>query len=322
MSSLNPLVSILIPCYNAEKWLAEALESALSQTWKNIEIILVDDGSTDGSLAIAKSYESKNVKVIAQENRGASSARNTALKQAQGDFIQYLDADDLIALDKIERQLVCLEFDRESKYIASGEWSRFFKHPDEAKFVPQELWIDLYPIDWLTSAWKDNLMMHPAAWLVPRKVSNLAGYWNENISLNDDGEYFCRSILASDQVKFCMGAKSYYRSGISGSLSGLKSGKACESAFLAVQLSTKWLLDVENSDRTRYASACYWQYFVFMAYPQATELIVEAEQHINELGGCNLKPEGGAMFKVMREAFGWKLAMRLQKFYYKYRYSK
>jgi hypothetical protein len=59
-----------------------------------------------------------------------------------------------------------------------------------------------------------------------------------------------------------------------------------------------------------------------MAYPQATELIVEAEQHINELCGCNLKPEGGAMFKVMREAFGWKLAMRLQKFYYKYRYSK
>jgi len=317
----SPLVSILIPCYNAEKWLAETLESALSQTWKNIEIILVDDGSTDNSLAIARNYESKNVKVIAQENRGASSTRNNALKQAQGDFIQYLDADDLIALDKIERQLVCLGFDRESKYIASGEWSRFFKHSDEARFVPQEIWVDLYPVDWLASAWKDNLMMHPAAWLLPRKVSNLAGYWNENISLNDDGEYFSRSILASDQVKFCMGARSYYRSGISGSLSGLKSRKACESAFLAAQLCTKRLLDVENSDLTRYAASCYWQHFIFLSYLQVPDLIRYAESQIYSLGGCDLKPDGGIGFKIVRDIFGWKLAMHLQRFYYRYRYS-
>ena len=72
----QPLVSILIPCYNAEKWLSETINSALDQTWKNIEIIIVDDGSTDSSLAIAKTFESKNIKVLSQENRGASAARN------------------------------------------------------------------------------------------------------------------------------------------------------------------------------------------------------------------------------------------------------
>lgn len=66
------LVSILIPCYNAEKWLKQTIESALAQTWQNIEIIIVDDGSTDNSLQILKTYESRKVKVVSQENKGGS----------------------------------------------------------------------------------------------------------------------------------------------------------------------------------------------------------------------------------------------------------
>ncbi len=116
----SPLVSILIPCYNSEQWLAETIESALAQTWKNIEIIIVDDGSTDNSLAIAKSFESSIVKVISQENKGASTARNIALKEAQGDFIQYLDADDLLAPDKIELQVGLLENNGDCNLVASG----------------------------------------------------------------------------------------------------------------------------------------------------------------------------------------------------------
>jgi glycosyltransferase involved in cell wall biosynthesis len=319
---MKPLVSILVPAYNAAPYIAETLDSALAQTWQNIEIVVVDDGSRDDTLAIAKTYESKRVKVISQENKGASTARNRALKAAQGDFIQYLDADDLLAPDKIERQLKLSEFDRNSDYVASGEWARFFQNPSEAVFTPQTLWTDMSPIDWLIAAWEKNLMMHPAAWLVPRNISDCAGMWNENVSLNDDGEYFCRVILASQGVKFCTGAKSYYRSGISGSLSGSKSRKAWESAFLSAELCTNNLLAVENSDRTRYACACYWQCFVFMAYPQAKDLIQNAEKNVRSLGGCDLKPEGGIMFKVMREVLGWKIAMQLQKFYYRYRYKK
>ena len=317
-----PLVSILIPAYNAESYIAETLESVIAQTWGNIEIIVVNDGSKDDTLAIAKTYESKKVKVINQHNQGASAARNRALKEAQGGFIQYLDADDFLASDKIERQLKLFEFDSNSNYVVSGEWARFFQKPSESVFTPQPLWSDMSPVEWLVTAWQKNWMMHPAAWLVPRNIADLSGMWNENISLNDDGEYFCRIILASKEIKFCKGAKSYYRSGISGSLSGSKSRRAWESAYLSMDLNTNNLLAVENSDRTRYASACYWQFFVFMAYPQAPDLITKAEENIRFLGGCDLKPEGGAMFKIIREVLGWKLAMQLQKFYYRYRYKK
>lgn len=233
---MKPLVSIIIPCYNATPWLAETLKSTLVQTWKNIEIIIVDDGSKDNSLSVAKSFESSQVKVISQLNQGASVARNAALKEAQGDFIQYLDADDLLAPDKIELQLNILNFDYNSHHVASAEWARFYKNSSEALFIPQALWRDMSPVEWLVCAWENNLMMHPAAWLVPRCIANHVGAWNEQLSLNDDGEYFCRILLASQGVKFCLGAKSYYRSGNSTSLSSLKSRFAWESAFAALEL--------------------------------------------------------------------------------------
>src|SRR5438132_1122109 len=95
------LVSILIPVYNAEAFVAEAIQSALDQTWPAKEVIAVDDGSTDRSPEILEGFGGR-VKIIEQENRGASAARNRALNQAQGEFIQFLDADDLLSPDKLE----------------------------------------------------------------------------------------------------------------------------------------------------------------------------------------------------------------------------
>ena len=122
---MKPLVSILIPAYNAEQWLAETLQSALAQTWQNKEIIVVNDGSTDCSASVARQFESCGVKVISQENKGASAARNRAFQEAKGDFIQYLDADDLLAPDKIERQVQLLGNEENYNCVTSGEWGRF-----------------------------------------------------------------------------------------------------------------------------------------------------------------------------------------------------
>ncbi len=105
MTSGTPLVSVLIPAYNAAPWVAKAIGSALAQDWPRIEIIVVDDGSRDSTLRAARQFESKRVKVVAQENQGAAVARNRALSLAQGDYIQWLDADDLLAPDKITQQL-------------------------------------------------------------------------------------------------------------------------------------------------------------------------------------------------------------------------
>ena len=105
---MTSTVSVLVPAYNAERWIGSALESALNQSWPKIEIIVVDDGSRDGTLSVAKRYENKRVKIIKQENRGAAAARNRALLEAQGDFIQYLDADDLLSPEKVEEQVLLL----------------------------------------------------------------------------------------------------------------------------------------------------------------------------------------------------------------------
>src|ERR1700744_3644001 len=112
----DPLVSIIIPVYNAGEFLEETILSALAQTWANKEIIIVDDGSTDNSLAIAKKHKAENVKVISQPTAGASAARNRGLDEAKGDCIQFLDADDIISADKIEGQMAVLNGSEE--YIA------------------------------------------------------------------------------------------------------------------------------------------------------------------------------------------------------------
>jgi glycosyltransferase involved in cell wall biosynthesis len=91
----RPLVSILIPCHNAENWIAEAIESGIAQTWPAKEIIVLDDGSTDRSLDIIRGF-GERIRSEAAKHRGGNATRNRLLELARGDWIQYLDADDYL----------------------------------------------------------------------------------------------------------------------------------------------------------------------------------------------------------------------------------
>ena len=95
-------VSVIIPVYNVEKYLSRCLESVINQTYKNIEIILVNDGSTDNSVQIIGQYKDSRIKVINKVNGGLSSARNAGLKICTGDYITFVDSDDWIELDMVE----------------------------------------------------------------------------------------------------------------------------------------------------------------------------------------------------------------------------
>ena len=318
---MQPLVSILIPCYNVEKWLADTIESTLAQTWKNIEVILVDDGSKDNTLAVAQRYASSNVKVICQNNQGQSAAENRAFREAQGDFIEYLDADDLLAPDKIERQVQLLG-DSHSGFVAAGEWARFYNSPDDALFVPHPLWADMDSVDWLLCAWENSYMMHGAAWLIPRKIAERAGSWTEELSLINDFDYFSRVLLASQGVKFCWGARTYYRSGGMNNLSASKSDTAWKSAFRSFELGTSSLLARENSPRTRRVCATVFQHFIYDVYPEASELSQKAAVRVQELGGSSLKPSGGPGFQLISRVLGWQRAKHIQRLLYRYGYSK
>jgi glycosyltransferase involved in cell wall biosynthesis len=305
-----PLVSILIPCHNASPWLEQTLESALAQTWAPKEIIVVDDGSSDNSAAIVHTYASHGVRLATQENRGAAAARNHALQHARGEFIQFLDADDLLAPDKIEQQLRSLS--AAAGHIAAGPWGRFDDNPASAVFTPEANWRDSKPVDWLALNFAGRGMMPPAAWLTPRTLIDAAGPWDERLTLNDDGEYFCRVLLASSGVLFCANARSFYRSNLAGSLSRRQTEAAWRSAFLSQDLCTRHLLARENSTRTRRACADLFQRLAFAAYPGCPALVRQCEAKAAAYGGSDQRPGGGRSFRIIARLLGWKFAQRLR----------
>ncbi len=100
----NPLITIIVPIYNCEKYLKRCIESLLSQTYKNIEIILINDGSTDNSIKICEKYQKidSRIIIINKDNEGVSEARNDGIKKANGEYISFVDSDDYLALDTIE----------------------------------------------------------------------------------------------------------------------------------------------------------------------------------------------------------------------------
>ncbi|MBL82633.1 MAG: hypothetical protein CMG90_01990 [Marinobacter sp.] len=119
----NPLVTVIIPAYNASEYISETLTSVINQTYKNIEIIVVDDGSTDNTKNIVQSF-GKKVHYIYQENSGScASPRNTGLRSAHGEYVTFLDADDIMVLSKIEDQVRGLKMHADAVISISNYWN-------------------------------------------------------------------------------------------------------------------------------------------------------------------------------------------------------
>ena len=173
----KPLVSILIPAYNAERTIAETIQSALSQTWPYKEIVVVNDGSTDRTAQIASSFGTA-VNVVSTENRGASATRNYAMGLSHGDYIQWLDADDLLLPDKIERQLAARRDDDSRRVLLSSPWARFYYRTTKSHCIFNSLCQDLSPVEWLMRKMSNNLHMQTATWLTSRELIEAAGDWD------------------------------------------------------------------------------------------------------------------------------------------------
>ena len=306
-----PTVSVLIPCYNSEATIGETLESVFNQTWPEIEVIVVDDGSVDGSAAVTQQFARQNLRLIRQKNAGAAAARNRAFKACRGAYVQFLDADDLLAPDKIHVQMTRL-LREPAGLVASGCWARFKFSQSDAIFRKEPVWRDFSPRDFLVTSWLGGGMMAPFVWLTPSKVIQKAGGWDEDLSVNDDGEFFCRVVLASNGIAFCDNAKGFYRSTERPSLSKRRDPDALLSAYLAVERSTKALLKHSTDPMVVKACAYSYQRFVHDAYPLAPALTKLAEAKVTEFGGVELKPGGGPTFNMLSKLVGWKLARRVQ----------
>lgn len=208
-----PKVSILVPLYNAEKYVVETLECCINQTYKNIEVIVVNDGSKDNSFQIAMDYSKTQpqVKVITQENGGGCKARNTALAHSTGDYIMYLDADDVISEDKVEAQVNLLK-DEPYTTVASCKWDRFYQSLDDAKFPQLMVYKDYVSGIDLIEDLMNGSMFGVTCYLVNRRLIEEAGPWDEKILVNQDGEYFIRVLLKAKRVLYSDKGALYYRS--------------------------------------------------------------------------------------------------------------
>jgi glycosyltransferase involved in cell wall biosynthesis len=202
-------VSVVIPCFNAAATVAEAIESALAQTWRDIEVIVIDDGSNDGSSEILRGFRNR-IRAEFGPNRGASAARNSGTALATGAYIQYLDADDLLVFDAIERRVLALrEF---GAGVAYGDWQRFEILVDGSRSLGEIVARRIEDVNsdpeiaCATAFWAP-----PAAILYERSIVDAIGNWNERLPVIQDARFLFDAARQRARFVHVKGISAFYR---------------------------------------------------------------------------------------------------------------
>ena len=198
---MTPLVTIGIPCFNSARWLGTAIESALAQTWPAKEVIVVDDGSTDDSAEVARSFGAR-VQLIVTGNRGGNHARNQALAQARGEWLQFLDADDRLEPEKIARQWAETGGGAAADVIYSPVWIEE-SGARTASRVDADL--DLFS-QWL--AWQ---IPQTGGALWRRSALAALGGWKEGQPCCQEHELYLRALQAGLRFRFAPTPHAVYR---------------------------------------------------------------------------------------------------------------
>ena len=304
-------ISIIIPAYNAASHIGETITSALRQTHDAFEVIVVDDGSTDDTAAQVARFQDVRLTLVEQRNAGAAAARNHGIRLSNGRYVLFLDADDLIPPDHLTALEAALA--GSSEHVAFGQWDRFHHAPAEAAFPPRPSYRDAAAADWLVEDWRRaQPMTQCGTFLIPRALLDRLGGWNEQLSLIDDFEFFARILCGSAGLRFAPAARVFYRSGLAGSLSGVRGERAVRSAYDSLLLGTGHLLELEDSTRTRHAAANMLQHFDYTYYPGHAALRESIRARVAELGGARIAPDGPPWFHRLRRVIGWRAARHLQ----------
>ncbi|WEK19699.1 MAG: glycosyltransferase family A protein [Candidatus Pedobacter colombiensis] len=301
-----------MPVYNAASYIKDSIQSLLVQTYTKWELIVVNDGSTDGTDLILSAFIDERIKVFHQKNKGQSAAANQAFNLSQGDYIKFFDADDLLSPKFLASQVNRIT--KNPDCIVSAQWGRFYDdNINTFKLNPEPVWMDMPPDEWLVTAWMNaQPMMQCALWLIPRNTLRLSGLWDEKLSLINDFEFFTRVLLNSKKVLFEPEATLYYRSGLTGSISGAKTRAAYESAFYAIKGACDRLLNYRNDTKAQLACSNIWQNFIYEIYPKHTDLITSAKTNIGQLIKPTLSYPCGGCTKIAKQLIGWKATKRLK----------
>ncbi|MEZ2334121.1 glycosyltransferase family 2 protein [Mucilaginibacter sp. RCC_168] len=318
MEKNTPLVSVCMPAYNAGEYIADTIKSITAQSYTNWELIMVNDGSTDDTADILNRLTDPRIKVYNQENKGQCAAANQAFQFSNGELIKFMDADDLLSPNYIQNQVLAINGD--DNVIAFAAWGRFYNNSLATFQLDDDfLKVSMKPIDWLIASMTGKqVMLQCALWLIPRKILEVSGLWNETLSLINDFEFFIRVLLCAHELRFTNDAILYYRSGLAQSLSATTSAKGAESAYHSINLGTQYLLKQEASDRINRIAADCFQRLVYNFYPQHPIIVHKAELKVKELGGSSIAFSAGGYTKILVSVLGWKATQYL-KFIFKKR---
>jgi glycosyltransferase involved in cell wall biosynthesis len=240
-----PKVSILIPCYNAKKWLNQALESALEQTYINKEIIVIDDGSTDGSLEIIKSFGDR-ILWETTPNRGGNVTRNRLLELSSGEWLQYLDADDYLLPDKLEKQIQYLYQVPQTDILYSPSIIEYH-HPDKS-------WQKVLPIPEPHDPW---ILL--SRWYLPQTGSPLwrkqaiidVGGWKFDQPCCQEHELYLRLLIAGKQFGYFAESGSVYRQWSESTVCKQDKSQTRQQLFIILDKLEKYLKDTGQLTQPR-----------------------------------------------------------------------
>jgi glycosyltransferase involved in cell wall biosynthesis len=313
----QPLVSIIIPCFNCIKWVRQAVESCLNQTYSNIEIIVVDDGSTDGSLEVLRQFLPR-IRLKTGPNCGGNSARNGGFALSTGEYIQYLDADDYLEPDTIARQVRFLE---ETKADAVyGDWAYRRHLPDSGFSYLDKITVGRIGPDILASSLAGD---HPptGAVLYRRQVVNQVGGWDEALRAAQDRDFFTSVVLSGARVGYQAGCCYVFRKYGAVTVSSSNLGRWVENHCLTLK---KAEVALARSGRLteKYKAALAFGYFEIA---RGTTYTIDARLsyviYAKILGGLVNKTlelcphfypaDETRFFKMLQWLLGLKFAMRL-----------
>ncbi|MCT4589624.1 MAG: glycosyltransferase [Carboxylicivirga sp.] len=308
---IQPLVSVIIPLFNAAPYISDCLESVINQTYVNIEIIVVDDGSTDCSLEVVKSIGDERIHIIKTENKGAPAARNIGFQNSNGSLIQFLDADDLISTHKIGRQVNEIKAIPNSAAICS---THHFYH-DVNKEICNDDYLfstdkpeELFKVLWGANGFVGMIAAH--AWLVHRSLIQQYGLWDESLKKDADGEFYARICMNASEIILTEGVKCYYRRFKNGNNQSAKMGKEQFTSNLrSTELKQEYQFKKVNSDESKLAIATQYKLYAMAYYPKHRNLCKEAMKRCEVLGGSNyVYGIRGCFISRVNRLAGWKVA--------------
>jgi glycosyltransferase involved in cell wall biosynthesis len=310
----TPLVSIIIPFYNGDNYIRDTLHSCFNQSYKNIEIIVINDSSSIHSTKFLNDFVDDRLKIInLNQNVGPQKARNLGIQVANGLLLQFLDHDDVLDENKIFYQVRLYEifgdkflYSSRQGHISNGE-----KHLDKSFSIYYKSFLPLNYF--LVCSNQFGKYLTTGNWLIPRKIISKTHGWDPNAGINDDGEYFMRIILSSQGIKFSKNSIFYFRTDSFNSLSKSRNNFIKYNKwFYSYQSYSYYFKIYFTNEQYKLLSLNYFSKFFCYGFPLTKKIRELCLLEIRKLGYNSPLPFGSFKFVLISKLIGTNNALKLR----------